>query len=108
MLLGMLGKEHNHPPAFPQGQPNMDFIDQPLQQGEGAGDNPSGRYQYYTQAAFVDYQVGRLLDYLDNHHLTDSTLVIFASDHGTELFDHGELPSRLFLICVERTEAISR
>lgn len=90
MLLGMLGKEHNHPPAFPQGQPNMEYIDQPLQQGQSAGSNPSGRYQYYTQAAYVDFQVGRLLDYLDDHQLTDSTLVIFASDHGTELFDHGE------------------
>ena len=32
MLLGLLGKEDNHPPAFPQAQPDMTFIDQPLQQ----------------------------------------------------------------------------
>jgi arylsulfatase A-like enzyme len=89
MLLGLLGHEQNRPPAFPQGQPDMSYIDQPLQQGPGAGSNPNGRYQYYTQAAYVDYEVGRLLDYLDDHHLTESTLVIFASDHGTELFDHG-------------------
>ena len=29
MLLGLLGKEHDDPPAFPQGRPNMSFIDQP-------------------------------------------------------------------------------
>ena len=58
-------------------------------QGSAAGANPSGRYQYYTQAAYVDYEVGRLLDYLDERRLSESTLVIFASDHGTELFDHG-------------------
>ncbi len=29
MLLGLLGKEHDDPPAFPLGRPNMSFIDQP-------------------------------------------------------------------------------
>ena len=33
--------------------------------------------------------MGRLLGYLDDRNLAASTLVIFASDHGTELFDHG-------------------
>ena len=47
------------------------------------------RYNYYTQAAYVDHEVGRLLGYLDRKGMTHHTLVIFASDHGTELFDHG-------------------
>jgi arylsulfatase len=84
MLLGLLGKEHDHPPAFPRGQPNMAVIDAPV-----GGGRAGGRYNYYTQAAYVDYQVGRLLDYLDKHQLADTTLVIFSSDHGTELYDHG-------------------
>lgn len=85
MLLGLLGFEHNDPPAFPNTVANMSFIDQPMEHGN----NCQGRYNYYTQAAYVDFEVGRLLDYLDTKQLADSTLVIFASDHGTELYDHG-------------------
>lgn len=86
MLLGMLGKETNDPPAFPGGKPNMSFIDQPVSVG---AENPNGRYNYYAQAAYVDAQVGRMLDFLDERNLTNSTLVIFSSDHGSELWDHG-------------------
>jgi arylsulfatase A-like enzyme len=47
-------------------------------------DHPAGRYNYYTQAVYVDYQVGRLLDFIDNRNQTGNTLVIFASDHGAQ------------------------
>lgn len=39
----------------------------------------------------VDYnidQVGRLLDFLDQHGMTDNTIVVFTSDHGHHLGDH--------------------
>ncbi len=39
----------------------------------------------------IDDQVGRLLDYIQRAGLTDSTLVIFTSDHGELLGDHGLL-----------------
>jgi len=84
MLLGLLGKEESNPPAFPNGTANMKFIDQAVTQG-----GIQGRYNYYAQAAYVDAQVGRMLRFLDRKGLTNDTLVIFASDHGTELFDHG-------------------
>ena len=86
MLLGLLGREHDDPPAFPHATPNMTFIDSPAANGL---QSPNGRYNYYTQAAYVDHEVGRLLAFLDRRHFTPNTLVIFASDHGTELFDHG-------------------
>lgn len=47
------------------------------------------RRLYYGLAAYCDAQVGRLLDYLDASGLRRSTLVIFSSDHGLQLFDHG-------------------
>jgi len=84
MLLGLLGKEMDDPPAFPMGEPNMTYIDAPTAQG-----TVHSRYDYYNQAAYVDHQVGRMLDFLDKKKLTNSTLVIFASDHGTELYDQG-------------------
>ncbi len=47
------------------------------------------RRLYYGGAAYCDAQVGRLLGYLDQAGLRDNTLVIFTSDHGTQLYDHG-------------------
>lgn len=39
--------------------------------------------------AYLDGQVGRLLDDLDRRGVLDSTLVIVTSDHGEHLGDHG-------------------
>jgi len=37
----------------------------------------------------VDENVGRLLDYLDDHGLTEDTIVVYTSDQGFFLGDHG-------------------
>jgi choline-sulfatase len=47
-------------------------------------------HPYIGEIAFVDSQVGRLLAYLDAHHLADNTLVIVMGDHGESLGEHGE------------------
>jgi arylsulfatase A-like enzyme len=39
----------------------------------------------------VDEEIGRILDALDAAGLTDDTLIIFTSDHGEMLTDHGLL-----------------
>jgi arylsulfatase A-like enzyme len=44
---------------------------------------------YYGLAAYCDHQVGRLVHYLDRAGIRENTLVIFTSDHGTQLMDHG-------------------
>lgn len=46
---------------------------------------------YYGSVAQIDYQVGRILRALDEVGMTDETLVVFASDHGELLGDHGLL-----------------
>jgi arylsulfatase A-like enzyme len=43
----------------------------------------------------VDDQVGRMLDYLESEHLADNTIVIYTSDQGFFLGDHGWFDKRL-------------
>lgn len=45
--------------------------------------------EYYALVKEVDDQVGQLLNKLDKLRLTDNTMVIFTSDHGEMLGDHG-------------------
>jgi arylsulfatase A-like enzyme len=47
------------------------------------------RELYYRSCAYMDSLVGRLMDFLDASGLRKNTLVIFTSDHGQQLFDHG-------------------
>ena len=48
------------------------------------------RFTYYAAVAWVDSQIGRVLDELDHLNLTDTTLVVLHSDHGWSLGEHGE------------------
>ena len=44
---------------------------------------------YYATISFVDTQVGRILDQLEANGLDKNTIVIFTSDHGYHLGEHG-------------------
>lgn len=57
------------------------------------------KYQRYMQdylgtIAAVDENVGRVLDYLDNHELSDNTIVVYTSDQGFYLGEHGWFDKR--------------
>lgn len=45
--------------------------------------------RYLRTIASIDENVGRLLDYLDHSGLTDNTIVIYTSDQGFFLGEHG-------------------
>jgi arylsulfatase len=44
---------------------------------------------YDGQVAYVDRQVGRLLDALESRGLLDNTIIALVADHGENLGDHG-------------------
>jgi iduronate 2-sulfatase len=43
---------------------------------------------YYASVAYMDAQVGKVLDALERAELDDKTIVIFTSDHGYHLGEH--------------------
>lgn len=50
---------------------------------------PGWSQLYDAALRYVDEQIGRILDALEQSGLADNTLVVFLSDHGEELGEHG-------------------
>jgi arylsulfatase A-like enzyme len=66
----------------------------PVPEGLTPEEEKHWKYQRYIKdylrvVASIDDNVGRLLDYLDEEGLTENTLVIYTSDQGFFLGDHG-------------------
>ena len=66
--------------------------------GTRSSTNPIGKYPdnqkrmwsaYYASVQFMDHQVGRIIDQLDRLGLRESTAIVFTSDHGYHLGEHG-------------------
>ncbi len=62
---------------------------QPLQIGLEESVAQEIKQAYCATVSFVDAQLGRVLDKLEATGLADHTLVVFISDHGYHLGEHG-------------------
>jgi iduronate 2-sulfatase len=49
---------------------------------------------YYATITFMDAQIGRLLDALEETGLIENTIVLFTSDHGYHMGEHGHYQKR--------------
>jgi uncharacterized sulfatase len=51
---------------------------------------------YYGMVSFIDQQVGRILDTLDRLGIAENTIVLFTTDHGHFLGQHGLIAKGAF------------
>jgi arylsulfatase len=51
---------------------------------------------YYAAVAMVDYEIGRILEVLESSGRSKDTIVIFATDHGAQLLEHGLMDKNVF------------
>ena len=70
-----------HSPYAPPAQYRARFADQP----------------YIGEIAFVDAQIGRVREFLEQQGLLDRTIVVVIGDHGESLGDHGESTHGFFV-----------
>jgi len=51
---------------------------------------------YYGTVSHIDYEVGRIMQTLDETGLSENTIIIFTSDHGDQLLEHGLFGKNIF------------
>ena len=78
-------------------------------QGAEPGDLRLMKAAYWAMCEHIDHHVGRILAALDATGQREDTIVIYTSDHGELLGDHGQLPKGPFLYdCSLRVPLILR
>lgn len=63
---------------------------------------------YLSTAASLDRNIGRALDYLDRHNLAENTIVIYLSDQGFFMGEHGWFDKRFMYEESFRTPMVMR
>lgn len=51
---------------------------------------------YYAAVSMVDFEIGRILDTLEQMGRARDTIVVFATDHGAQLLEHGLMDKNVF------------
>lgn len=75
-------------PIPPNDQDKPDWIDG-KKQGCEAEEIRTARRQYCASTQAIDEQIGAMLDALEERGMLENTYIIYSSDHGEMLGDHG-------------------
>ena len=84
--------------TFPEGAPRLAghgsgelrrYTDQQKQGAIPEADQRKVRHAYYACISYIDAQVGKVLDELEQQELADDTIVVLWSDHGYHLGEKG-------------------
>lgn len=78
------------PPEHFSNIPKPAFFTNPLYWGLSEHQRKEVIRAYYASVSFMDAQVGKLLDAVDELGLADNTIIVFWSDHGYNLTEHGQ------------------
>ena len=90
------------PPSFLRTNPEWPGWLRLLQQSYADAGSLSGpelltiRRHYYAQCAFLDAMIARFVSFLDDEGLLRESVVVFCSDHGTHLGEHGLVQKQSF------------
>jgi arylsulfatase A-like enzyme len=77
------------PAGYRDDKPVAAFPDRPHQESMSDAQKREVIQAYFASISFVDAQVGHVLDTLDRLDLAGKTLVVFVSDNGYHLGQHG-------------------
>ena len=70
--------------------PELAYFTKPANWGMNEKQRKEAMQAYYASIAFLDAQVGKLLDTLERLRLAEDTTIVFWSDHGYQLGEHGQ------------------
>ena len=59
--------------------------------------SPNGQDAYLGAIGFIDFQLSRVINFLDERGQLDNTVVVVVGDHGESLGEHGEATHGLFV-----------
>lgn len=70
--------------------PELAYFTKPAHWGMNEKQRKDAMRAYYASIAFLDAQVGQVLDALKRLGLEEDTTIVFWSDHGYQLGEHGQ------------------